>query len=59
MSDFQKNFLANKPLMSSVIGAGSMVVLQKYLNAPSGTIKLPFTEMRVAFIYGWSRLRFC
>ena len=47
MSDFQKNFLANKPLMSSVIGAGSMIVLQKYLNAPSGTIKLPFTEMRV------------
>ena len=53
MSDFQKNFLANKPLMSSVIGAGSMIVLQKYLNAPAGTIKLPFTETRVPlFVVG-------
>lgn len=53
MSDFQKNFLANKPLMSSIIGAGSMIVLQKYLNAPSGTIKLPFTETRVPlFVVG-------
>lgn len=42
-----KNFLGNKPLMSSALGAGAMVVLQKQLGAPSGSMKLPFTETRV------------
>lgn len=47
------NFLGNKPLMSSALGAGAMVVLQKQLGAPSGSMKLPFTETRVPlFVVG-------